>query len=106
MRFVNMSRPVVIGLVLAGATAATAPLAANDWPEWRGPNRDGVWTETGIVADLPAELNVKWRVPVNAGFSGAAVADSSRQHPAPTRRAAPMWPDDAARRSAQDMRID
>ena len=75
MRFVNMSRPVVIGLVLAGATVATAPLAANDWPEWRGANRGGVWTETGIIADLPAELNVKWRVPVNAGFSGAAVAD-------------------------------
>ena len=33
------------------------------------------WTDTGIVQELPAELTVKWRVPVNAGFSGPAVVD-------------------------------
>jgi hypothetical protein len=23
-----------------------AAVAADDWPQWRGPNRDGVWRET------------------------------------------------------------
>ncbi len=28
---------------------ATSVSLADDWPQWRGPNRDGVWRETGIV---------------------------------------------------------
>ncbi|HCR00174.1 MAG TPA: pyrrolo-quinoline quinone [Acidobacteria bacterium] len=65
-------RTTLIFGVLAGCVL---PLSANDWPEWRGVNRDGVWSETGIVDAMPNELNVKWRVPINSGFSGAAVAD-------------------------------
>ena len=67
------------GLRLALLTVSALSLAgssfANDWPEWRGEGRNGVWTETGIISELPAELRVKWRVPVNGGFSGPAVAD-------------------------------
>lgn len=50
-------------------------LSAEDWPQWRGAGRVGVWTETGIVDELPDELTVKWRAPVNSGYSGPAVAD-------------------------------
>ena len=61
------------GLALAlGVLLMATPLVANDWPEWRGAGRNGVWTETGIVDELPAELKVKWRVPINGGFSGPA----------------------------------
>ncbi|MBI1345782.1 PQQ-binding-like beta-propeller repeat protein [bacterium] len=60
-----------LGLCLLAATA----VVADDWPQWRGPQRDGVWRETGIVENIPAEgLPVKWRVPVQAGYSGPAVA--------------------------------
>src|SRR5688572_18087997 len=32
---------------------------ADDWPQWRGPMRDGVWRETGIVASFPSpELKI------------------------------------------------
>jgi outer membrane protein assembly factor BamB len=62
--------------ILAGCVLLTTlPASANDWPEWRGEGRLGVWSETGIVDQLPAELNVKWRVPINSGFSGPAVVD-------------------------------
>ena len=48
---------------------------ADDWPQWMGPERDGVWRETGIVKSIPASgLPVKWRVPVSNGYSGPAVA--------------------------------
>ncbi len=67
----HLARPAVI---LAALAVGALPLAANDWPEWRGANRDGVWSETGIVETLPSELNVTWRVPINSGFSGAAVS--------------------------------
>jgi outer membrane protein assembly factor BamB len=53
-----------------------APLHGLDWPEWRGAGRQGVWREDGIVERFPpGGLRVKWRVPVNAGYSGPAVAN-------------------------------
>jgi outer membrane protein assembly factor BamB len=50
--------------------------AAADWPQWRGPNRDGLWEEEGIVErfDRP-QLDIKWRVGIGAGYSGPTVAD-------------------------------
>ena len=76
-RVMNRQTRRLAGCVaLAGCVLLTAPPAsANDWPEWRGAGRVGVWSETGIVDELPAELNVKWRVPVNSGYSGPAVVD-------------------------------
>ena len=69
-------RTLVRCLALAASVLWTAPAAfAHDWPEWRGAGRTGVWADTGIVQELPAELKVKWRVPINSGFSGPAVAD-------------------------------
>lgn len=54
--------------------AAIDPLAADDWPQWMGPQRDGSWNETGIVKTFPADgLPVRWRAPVGLGYSGPAV---------------------------------
>lgn len=48
---------------------------ADDWPQWLGPQRDGVWRETGIVEKFPeGGPKVRWRVPLGAGYSGPAVA--------------------------------
>ena len=53
----------------------TPPLFAEDWPEWRGRGRTGVWKETGIVEKFPSvKLEPIWRVPIHAGYSGPAVA--------------------------------
>ena len=37
--------------------------AANDWPEWRGEGRDGVWTESGIINELPASVKASSESP-------------------------------------------
>lgn len=51
-------------------------VSADDWPQWRGPQRDGVWRETGITDSIPKSgLPLKWRVPVGLGYAGPAVAD-------------------------------
>ena len=48
---------------------------ADDWPQWRGSLRDGVWREDGILEQFPAQgLPVRWRTPVGPGFSGPAVS--------------------------------
>ena len=52
-------------------------LRAEDWPQWRGAHRDGVWHETGILQSFPPEgLKVLWRVPVGPGFSSPVVAQA------------------------------
>ncbi|MBY0228324.1 MAG: PQQ-binding-like beta-propeller repeat protein [Gemmataceae bacterium] len=51
-----------------------AALAA-DWPQWRGPARDGVWPEKGVLARFPKDGPVKlWTAPVAGGYAGPAVA--------------------------------
>jgi outer membrane protein assembly factor BamB len=51
------------------------PAAAEDWPEWRGSGRRGVWNESGILDRFPAAgLTIVWRTRLHGGFSGPAVA--------------------------------
>ena len=48
---------------------------SSEWPQWRGPRRDGIWSETGILTEFPAEsLLPKWRVTIGPGFAGPAVS--------------------------------
>ncbi|HCE03390.1 MAG TPA: pyrrolo-quinoline quinone [Acidobacteria bacterium] len=55
---------------------ATLALDAEDWPQWRGMDRDAVWRDTGLVERFADDgLIVKWRAPVRGGFAGPAVAD-------------------------------
>jgi outer membrane protein assembly factor BamB len=57
------------------AFVAAAVTHAEDWPEFRGRGRVGVWTETGILETFPEQgLKVLWRTPVRAGYAGPAVA--------------------------------
>ena len=48
---------------------------AADWPQFRGPNRDGRWAETGILETFPRKgLNIRWRHSVGGGFASPVVA--------------------------------
>lgn len=48
---------------------------ADDWPQWLGPKRDGVWREKGIVEKFgPKGPREVWRTPIGEGYSGPAVA--------------------------------
>lgn len=51
-------------------------LGAEEWPQWRGPNRDGVWSETGTIERFSGpEVKLRWRVPISGGYTGPTVAD-------------------------------
>ncbi len=70
-----MMRRLVCRAIVAGFLLCVDVFAA-EWPQWRGPNRDGVWSEEGIVKDFgDAQLPVLWRTPVSNGYSGPTVAD-------------------------------
>jgi outer membrane protein assembly factor BamB len=67
--------PIVIGLLSCRA-ADDNRLYADDWPQWRGPTRDGVWKEAGIVEKFPSSrIALRWKTPVGSGYSGPTVAD-------------------------------
>ena len=61
-------------LALAMLYVGAAPAA--DWPQWMGPDRDGVWREDGVLSKFPeGGPKVLWRQPVGMGYSGPAVAN-------------------------------
>jgi outer membrane protein assembly factor BamB len=63
-------------LIFGFFSIATADLRADDWPQWLGPQRDGVWRETGIIQSFPTNgLKYDWRVPIGGGYAGPAVAN-------------------------------
>ena len=67
----NLYRMALAALLLTASVAG-----ADDWPQWLGPRRDGVWRETGIIEQIPSNgLKVRWRTPVAQGYAGPAVAD-------------------------------
>src|SRR5262245_66225743 len=63
------------GLLVAVAFLALPLTAsADDWPQWLGPKRDGVWREQGILDKFPAGgPKVVWRQPLGVGYTGPAV---------------------------------
>src|SRR5438874_612068 len=68
--------PLLKGAALVLALLIQWMLAAADWPQWRGPDRDGVWTESGILTSFPATgPALKWKVPVGMGYSSPVVQE-------------------------------
>lgn len=64
--------PVVwcVGAMLCGTLAR-----AEDWPQWRGPNRDGISKETGLLAQWPKDgPKLLWQVKnLGGGYSTPSV---------------------------------
>lgn len=55
--------------------AIAFPSPAADWPQWRGPNRDGVAPAAQLPTKWPAEPPpAKWKAAVGIGYSGPAIA--------------------------------
>jgi len=68
------------GKVLILSIGITALFCAaglcDDWAQWRGANRDGIWREEGIVERFETkQLAVRWRAKIAGGYSGPTVAE-------------------------------
>ena len=49
---------------------------SQDWPDWRGVNRDGVWKESGIIEKFSSDtIPHKWSVEIGPGYSGPTVSN-------------------------------
>ncbi|MCX5683651.1 MAG: PQQ-like beta-propeller repeat protein, partial [Planctomycetota bacterium] len=60
---------VLCGVILVGATCAMA----QDWPQWRGVNRDGKVAGFTAPAAWPKELAQKWKATVGTGDATPAL---------------------------------
>ncbi len=73
------SKPVILsGLILLFALAGQVMAQAGaNWPQWRGPNRDGVSKETGLLKQWPAEgPPLLWKASgAGRGYSSFSVAN-------------------------------
>ncbi|RYD72914.1 MAG: hypothetical protein EOP84_22370, partial [Verrucomicrobiaceae bacterium] len=62
-------------LFILAAMARISTCRAEDWPQWRGHDRNSVWHEGGLIHKFPQEgLRLCWQVPVGHGFSSPCVA--------------------------------
>jgi len=67
----RLVRKAVSAALMIAATATTA----SDWPQWRGPSRDGhPAAGSAPVASLPKEMKPVWKLPIGPGFSAPVVA--------------------------------
>ena len=71
----NFFKSKLVFLLLLGQTLILS-VEAEDWTQWLGSKRDGVWREPGILKKFPNNgPKVNWRVPIGGGYSGPAVAN-------------------------------
>ena len=61
--------------LLLCSTFLVTTAVAQDWPQWRGPNRDGNVTSSVIPQIWPKTLKQEWKVNVGVGHSSPVVAD-------------------------------
>src|SRR5262249_49645685 len=63
-------------LICGGALLLTIGAArAQDWPQWRGPNRDARATGFTAPKDWPKELTRKWKITVGDGVATPALVN-------------------------------
>jgi outer membrane protein assembly factor BamB len=60
--------------ISGGGAGQASGAAAVEWPQWRGPNRDGVATSFTPPEAWPAQLTRKWQVTVGTGHASPVVA--------------------------------
>jgi outer membrane protein assembly factor BamB len=75
MRKAVMLLAVTLALASAAPSAMLRAGLAADWPQWQGPNRDAVSTETGLLKAWPKEgPPLLWRMEgLGKGFSSVAI---------------------------------
>ncbi|MCI0692139.1 PQQ-like beta-propeller repeat protein [candidate division KSB1 bacterium] len=59
----------------ADSTSKPAANNTSDWPQWLGPNRNGISAEIGLLKSWPATgPKILWRIPLGEGFSGVSIS--------------------------------
>ena len=67
LRHASLSRRCCVRRLCAAVVAARTP--APDWPQWRGPNRDGTLASFTEPNAWPDTLTQRWKIEVGTGYA-------------------------------------
>ena len=71
----------IIGAGAAGVASLLPAAQGSDWPQFRGPDRNNISQETGLLRKWPAAgPKVLWSVPVTQGYAAAAIVGGRVYH--------------------------
>src|ERR1017187_5615167 len=73
--FTIARRPAIVLGIALGLCLGPLALPAADWPQWRGPQRNGISAETGLLKEWPKEgPTLVWQVKdIGTGYSTPAM---------------------------------
>ena len=71
-----MNLRIAVFAAIALTLASGVATSAQDWSQWRGPNRDGVVSNFALPKAWPKTLTQKWKVTVGGGYSSPVVHGS------------------------------
>jgi hypothetical protein len=76
MKIINFKVVTSVAILFLCFCTEAAAQSGNDWPQWRGPNRDGVSKETGLLKQWPTNgPPLVWKASgAGGGYSSLAVA--------------------------------
>ena len=65
----NTQRHLALPFLLASTTLAVTLVGAQDWPQWRGANRDGAIASFKAPSAWPESLKQQWKIEVGTGYA-------------------------------------
>ena len=74
MKIGSVVGTAVLAALVGAATLPACGAAAQDWPQWRGPRRDGTAPGATLPEPWPKSLRCLWRADVGEGHSAPVVA--------------------------------
>src|SRR6266508_4451736 len=75
MHLTHVRMAALLGSVFAAGTLSAQNRSA-DWPQWRGPNRDGAIASFTEPKAWPEKLTRKWKVDVGLGYASPVLVGS------------------------------
>ena len=71
----RLSKLSLKSLILSAAVLSSSTSLRADWPQWRGPNRDGTVKSAVVPATWPKGLKEEWKVTVGIGHASPVEAN-------------------------------
>ena len=77
MKNISIKASISFAIILFCLSAEGTAQVGGDWPQWRGPNRDGISKETGLLKQWPADgPPLAWKTKgAGRGYSSLAVVN-------------------------------